>query len=106
MADLSAPRYCEIIVEYDGKDITEFISQYLLDFTFNDKASGEAKDVDLLFYDRDSFWITDGYPKVRKKDDGVSSRSEGGGGKKSASKDDLNFNWDDILDGLTDDGDN
>ena len=103
MPDMSAPRKCYITVEYDGKNITREISTTLIDFTYNDKASGEADDVDILLSDIGQRWITDWYPKLRKKEEAVKSGGGGSNGsKKSASSDDLNFDWDDILNDLLD----
>lgn len=56
-----------ITVEYDGKNITEEISSTLLSFSYADKASDEADEIDLTLTDREGKWINEWYPKVRVK---------------------------------------
>jgi len=52
-----------IKVEYDGKDITEDITNSVIDLQYVDKASNEADEITLNCHDRKNNWIGDWYPK-------------------------------------------
>jgi len=61
---MPGPRRAVIIVEYDGKDITEAVSDSVISFTYTDKASGEVDEVRLDCHDREGYWIGNWYPKL------------------------------------------
>jgi len=103
MPDLSLPRISYVTLEYDGRPITKEISSTLLNITWTDRATGEADDLDITLTDREQRWITDWYPKLLKKGDGVAS-SGGKKAPKTSSKDDLDFDWDDVIADMLDDG--
>ena len=64
---MAKPRRAWVTVEYDGKDITEQVSKSLLTFSYVDKSSDEADELDITLHDREGNWINDWYPKVRVK---------------------------------------
>ena len=64
---MAAPRTARVRVTYDGKDITDQVSNTLLTFTFIDKASGEADELNITVHDRDGKWIKDWYPKLQAR---------------------------------------
>ncbi len=64
---MAKPRRAHVKIIYDGKDITAQVSAGLLTFSFVDKASGEADEIDITVHDRDGKWIKDWYPKLTVK---------------------------------------
>jgi len=62
---MALPRRSRIVIEYDGKDITQAVSSSVIDLTYTDRASGEADELQLKCHDRENKWIADWYPKVR-----------------------------------------
>ena len=50
-------RRAEIVVNYNGKNITKKINDYILSFDYTDNASGSADTVTLKLSDRDKKWI-------------------------------------------------
>ncbi|MDR1705807.1 MAG: hypothetical protein LBS19_14140 [Clostridiales bacterium] len=64
---MAAPRTARVKVFYDGKDITEQVSKTLLTFSFVDKASGEADELNITVHNRDGKWIKEWYPKLQVK---------------------------------------
>jgi phage protein D len=70
---MAEPRRAWITVEYDGKDITEAVSNSVLTFEYTDNASGEADSLDITVHDREGRWREDYYPKVR-----VGGKEDGG----------------------------
>jgi hypothetical protein len=58
------PRKTILEVIYAGRDITEAVSNTVLNFTYTDHASGEADEVQLNVHDREGHWRSDWYPKV------------------------------------------
>jgi len=57
------PRRSFLKVEIDGTDISEAVSNYVLNFTYIDRASGESDSIDLSVTDRDGNFIDDWYPE-------------------------------------------
>ncbi|WP_310549926.1 phage late control D family protein [Paenibacillus glufosinatiresistens] len=49
-------RWAELELTYNGKNISESIADSLLDFTYNDAASGSLDDIDLRLEDRKLKW--------------------------------------------------
>lgn len=52
----------EVIITYNGKDITRDLRPYLLSFTFTDNAKGKADDISLTLQDRSGEWLRDWLP--------------------------------------------
>ena len=61
---MTASRRAFIKIEYDGKDITDALSNTVISFQYIDKASKEADEITLNCHDRENNWINDWYPKV------------------------------------------
>jgi len=59
------PRRAFVIIEYNGRDITQEVSSTLLNFIYTDRASNEADEIQLNCHDRENRWISTWYPKVR-----------------------------------------
>lgn len=55
-------RYAEVVIIYEGKDITRDIVPYLLNFTYTDNASDKADDISFSLEDRERLWINDWFP--------------------------------------------
>jgi phage protein D len=64
---MALPRTVKIIVEYDGKDITQAVSNSIINFTYTDKSANEADEISLTVHDREGNWRGDWYPKDRAK---------------------------------------
>jgi len=60
---LSLPRRSYVEVEIDGRDISKAVSNLILDFTYNDNASGESDSISLTVSDRDKKFIDAWYPE-------------------------------------------
>lgn len=56
---------------YNGKNITQSILQYVLSFTYTDKAQGEADELEISMEDVDGLWKNEWYPS---KGDKVTAR--------------------------------
>lgn len=50
-------------VTYNGKNITEEISKYMMSITYNDKTAGESDDIDIQLEDVDEKWKNSWYPE-------------------------------------------
>lgn len=62
---MASPRRAFIKVEYDGKDITDALSNTVISLQYVDKASNEADELTLNCHDRENNWIGDWYPKLK-----------------------------------------
>ena len=62
---MAAPRRAWITVEYNGKNITDAVSNSVIDLTYTDKSSDEADELALNVHDREGHWHSDWYPKVK-----------------------------------------
>lgn len=51
------------LIKYNGKDISNDISQYLKSLSYNDELDGVADDVSIVLEDRASLWQSDWMPK-------------------------------------------
>lgn len=56
-----------IKVVYDGKNITEDISEYLVSLTYTDKAHGESDEIDIQLENSDGRWIDAWIPELGDK---------------------------------------
>jgi len=56
------PRRAWLEVQIDGVDISEAVSNSILEFTYADIASGESDSIDLTVHDRDQLFIDAWYP--------------------------------------------
>ena len=55
-------RRAEVVIFYEGKNITRDIAPYLISFTYTDNASDKADDIALTLEDRDRLWINEWLP--------------------------------------------
>ena len=62
-ANLQEPRKTEIKLIYEGADISRDIAPYLLSFDYDDKAGGEADDLQLALEDTEGNWRDPWYPE-------------------------------------------
>lgn len=58
MSDGSMARRATAEIAFDGVDITESITPYLLSLTYTDSEENEADDLQLKLQDRDGIWLT------------------------------------------------
>ncbi|MCL2593847.1 MAG: hypothetical protein FWD82_10870 [Defluviitaleaceae bacterium] len=72
---MAKPRRAYITIEYDGKDITQEISESLISFTYNDKSADEADDIAITLHDKHGYWHNDWYPKMTSKGGGSDDNS-------------------------------
>jgi len=61
---MAAPRRVYIKIEYDGKDITNALSDSVINLQYVDKASHEADELTITCHDREGNWHNEWYPKV------------------------------------------
>lgn len=82
-------RRTNILVQYDGADITDDVSKYLLEFTYTDNTQDNADEIQLKFHDREGYWRGSWYPKLAASSDDsgseTGSSSSGSSSTKSAS---------------------
>src|SRR5699024_9562724 len=57
------PRRAQLVVKYNGTDISRDLTKTLLDFSYNDAESGSADDITLSLEDTDLKWINSWFPK-------------------------------------------
>ncbi len=50
-------------IAYNGKDISEDLSNYLIGIDYTDELSGAADDLQLTLEDRDNLWLSDWFPE-------------------------------------------
>ena len=55
-------RWAEVVIIYEGKNISKDIAPYLLNFTYADNAADKADDISFSLEDRDRLWINDWFP--------------------------------------------
>jgi len=74
-----SPRRAWVEIEYNGKDITEAITDTIISFDYTERSSDEADELRLYCHDRNNKWINAWYPKLRIKDDepGIALSGEG-----------------------------
>lgn len=51
-----------IKIVYNGKNITEDISRYLMELSYTDRLTGEADELEIVLEDKDSKWSNEWYP--------------------------------------------
>jgi hypothetical protein len=61
---MAISRRAYIKIEYDGKDITNSLSNSVINLQYVDKASNEADELTINCHDRDAHWHNDWYPKA------------------------------------------
>jgi len=62
MPEFQSPRRASVELIYNGTDITADIAPYLLSFTYTDKSSGEADDIQIVLEDKDGKWLGKWFP--------------------------------------------
>ncbi|MBR2208896.1 MAG: hypothetical protein IJ859_08850 [Synergistaceae bacterium] len=55
-------RCAEVVIVYEGKDITRDLAPYLISFTYTDNASDKADDIALTLENKERLWINDWIP--------------------------------------------
>lgn len=65
--DAHAARWAEVVIFYEGVNISMDIAPYLLNFTYTDNASDKADDISLTLEDRERLWCADWFPKKGDK---------------------------------------
>ena len=60
--DRHEARWAEVVIVYEGKDISKDIAPYLLSFTYTDNASDKADDISFSLEDRERLWLDDWFP--------------------------------------------
>jgi hypothetical protein len=61
---MAESRRAYIKIEYAGKDITEALSNSVINLQYIDKASNEADELTINCHDREGHWHNDWYPKA------------------------------------------
>ena len=62
MPDRHEARNLEVVINYEGKDISRDIAPFLLNFTYTDNDSDKADDIALSLEDRAGKWRNDWFP--------------------------------------------
>ncbi|MBQ7577613.1 MAG: hypothetical protein IJT21_05000 [Synergistaceae bacterium] len=65
--DSHPARYAEVVIIYEGKDISRDIAPYLLSFSYTDNASDKADDISISLEDKERLWCNDWYPSKGDK---------------------------------------
>ncbi|MBQ7544927.1 MAG: hypothetical protein IJT02_08290 [Synergistaceae bacterium] len=65
--DTHAARWAEVVIIYEGVNISRDIAPYLLNFTYTDNASDKADDISLTLEDRERLWCSDWFPSKGDK---------------------------------------
>ena len=60
--DEHTARFAEILLTYEGVDISRDIAPYLISFTYTDNASDKADDISFTLEDRKRLWCNDWFP--------------------------------------------
>lgn len=60
-------RWAEVVIIYEGENITKDVAPYLLSFTYTDNASDKADDISFSLEDRKRLWIDDWFPTKGNK---------------------------------------
>lgn len=60
-------RYVEIKIIYEGKNITQDLEPYLINFTYNDNSGDKSDDISLTLQDRDMHWLKEWLPSKGDK---------------------------------------
>ena len=65
--DSHPARYAEVVIIYEGTDISRDIAPYLLSFSYTDNASDKADDISISLEDKERLWCNDWYPSKGDK---------------------------------------
>lgn len=60
--DAHEARWAEVVIVYEGVDISKDIAPYLTSFTYTDNASDKADDISFSLEDRKRLWANDWFP--------------------------------------------
>ena len=60
--DAHNARWAEVVIIYEGVNISRDIAPYLLNFTYTDNASDKADDISFSLEDRERLWVNDWFP--------------------------------------------
>lgn len=60
-------RYTELKIIYEGKNITQDLAPFIINFTYNDNSGDKSDDISLTLHDRDSDWLNDWLPSKGDK---------------------------------------
>ena len=60
--DVHNARWAEVVIIYEGVNISRDIAPYLLNFTYTDNASDKADDISFSLEDRERLWVNDWFP--------------------------------------------
>ncbi len=60
--DIIKPRSAQLILSYDGVNISAAIAEYVTNFSFTDNAGSQADDLSVTLEDRESLWKNSWYP--------------------------------------------
>ena len=60
--EAQAARRAEIIIVYEGADISRNIAPYLISFSYTDNASDKADDINITLEDREGNWLDPWFP--------------------------------------------
>ena len=55
-------RYAEVLIEYEGVNISKNIAPYLISFTYTDNAGEKADDISFTLEDKNRLWTSDWFP--------------------------------------------
>ena len=62
MPDKHEARNLEVVISYEGRDISRDIAPFLLSFTYTDNNSDKADDINLTLEDRAGLWRNSWFP--------------------------------------------
>ena len=60
-------RWVEVKIIYEGKNITQDLAPYLINFTYNDNSGDKSDDINLTLQDRESDWVKNWLPSKGDK---------------------------------------
>lgn len=60
--DAHQARWAEVVIYYEGVNISRDIAPYLLNFTYTDNAKDKADDISFSLEDRERLWVNDWFP--------------------------------------------
>ena len=60
---MEKPRQAHVIIEYDGRDISDEIQQGLISFIYEDNTE-ECSEIKLVCEDKDGNWARSWYPRI------------------------------------------
>ncbi|MBQ7594155.1 MAG: hypothetical protein IJU48_07365 [Synergistaceae bacterium] len=60
--DAHQARWAEVVIYYEGVNISRDIAPYLLSFTYTDNAKDKADDISFSLEDRERLWVNDWFP--------------------------------------------